>query len=728
MNDPTIQLCLVLHNHQPVGNFDEVFERAYQDSYLPFLNAFESFENLKITLHTSGPLAKWLDENHGEYLDRLADLVEADRIEVIGGPMHEPILTMLPARDRIGQIKLYTEWLSERLQAQIDGLWMPERVWEASLTKDLCSAGIRYTVLDDFHFVNAGIAREDLSGYFITEDEGAVLRVFPGSEKLRYLIPFAEPEATLEYLRERSQQHPGAVYTFGDDGEKFGTWPETKKHVYEDGWLKKFFGLLEENRSWLKTCTLQEAVMTTAPMGKVYIPNCSYREMTEWSFPVQRQKDFDSLQSQRKEQEDWPEVRSFMGGGFWRNFKIKYNEATEMYARMMFVSGWLNQAVQEGRGCDSIDLARDHLYQAQCNCAYWHGAFGGIYLPHLRNAVYENLIQSEKWIDKAYNRDGQWVDAAAEDFNFDGHPEIRLANDQLVCWMSPLCGGMMYELDLKSICQNLLATMQRRFELYHEKVAKGQTESSDETTSIHDRVVFKQENLEQHLIYDERPRKSLIDHFWDEDVSLGELVSGAAQERGDFADGAYQAKIRRKENRIQIQMTREGNAWGVPLKITKGVTLSSGSNELEIAYLIEGIPEDRVFNFGVEYNFAAMPAEQGDRFFKDANGTNLGHLGSQLHLENVNELSLVDEWLRLNATLGWDQAGGVWTFPIATVSQSEGGFELVHQSTVVQPHWLVSGDAEGRWATRMQLKLTPLEWPTSKKTLAKERSELILDH
>ena len=29
---------------------------------------------------------------------------------------------------------------------------MPERVWEQSLTSDLCEAGIAYTLLDDFHF------------------------------------------------------------------------------------------------------------------------------------------------------------------------------------------------------------------------------------------------------------------------------------------------------------------------------------------------------------------------------------------------------------------------------------------------------------------------------------------------------------------------------------------------------------------------------------------------
>ena len=45
MTNAKIQLCLVLHNHQPVGNFDNVFEAAYQDSYLPFLDVFEPFED-----------------------------------------------------------------------------------------------------------------------------------------------------------------------------------------------------------------------------------------------------------------------------------------------------------------------------------------------------------------------------------------------------------------------------------------------------------------------------------------------------------------------------------------------------------------------------------------------------------------------------------------------------------------------------------------------------------
>jgi hypothetical protein len=89
--NPFVRICFVIHNHQPVGNFDFVIEQAYQDSYLPFLDVFEEYEHLKLSLHTSGPLMNWLDANHSEYLDRVADLVAAGRVEIIGGPYYDSI-------------------------------------------------------------------------------------------------------------------------------------------------------------------------------------------------------------------------------------------------------------------------------------------------------------------------------------------------------------------------------------------------------------------------------------------------------------------------------------------------------------------------------------------------------------------------------------------------------------------------------------------------------------
>ncbi len=124
-----IRFIFGLHDHQPIGNFDGVFEQAYQDSYRLFLDLFEEFPHLRIALHTSGPLMEWLDAHHPEYLDRLARHVSAGRIEIIGGAFYEPILAMIPSRDRVGQIRTFKQWLEERLGADVRGMWIPERVW-----------------------------------------------------------------------------------------------------------------------------------------------------------------------------------------------------------------------------------------------------------------------------------------------------------------------------------------------------------------------------------------------------------------------------------------------------------------------------------------------------------------------------------------------------------------------------------------------------------------------
>ena len=349
---------------------------------------------------------EWLDAVHPEYVDRLAELAAKGRIEIIGGAFFEPILAMIPSRDRVGQIRSYTRWLQNRLGTTVRGMWVPERVWEQAFTHDLVNAGIEYTILDDFHFKMAGLTDSQLQGYLITEDEGRVLSVFPGSERLRYTIPFASPEETIGHLAWLSEQRPGAVCLFGDDGEKFGTWPETKKHVYEDGWLCRFFDALVANQSWLQVTTPSETIDNVPPVGKVYLPDCSYREMTEWALPTEQLVEYERITHEMHDDARLAALRRFVGGGFWRNFKLKYPEADEMYCRMMMVSRRLQEAIDDGATGKLVEEARTQLYRAQCNCGHWHGAFGGIYLPHLRNAVYRCLIAADEILDRVANRPG----------------------------------------------------------------------------------------------------------------------------------------------------------------------------------------------------------------------------------------------------------------------------------------------------------------------------------
>lgn len=714
----TVRLILAFHNHQPVGNFDGVFEQSYQESYLPFLNVLEQYPDIPFALHTSGSLLEWLEVAHPEYIERLKGLVAQNQVEIIGGAYYEPILANIPRRDRIGQISMYTEHLEALFNTSVRGMWVPERVWEQSFAGDISAAGIKYTILDDHHFKSAGSKTDDLFGYYVTEDEGRLLSVLPGSEKLRYLIPFQDPYQTIDYLREIADQHDNPVVVFGDDGEKFGSWPDTFKHVYEDRWLERFLQALRENESWLKVTTPGETLDHVAPQGRIYLPDSSYREMTEWALPADAQQELHRLTHQHREGDtDWDKLIEFSSGGFWRNFRVKYPESNEMYARALEISSRV--AVLDARSdlngdqCEMLEDVRRFLYRAQCNCSFWHGAFGGLYLPHLRNAVYSNLIEADNLLEQITRGEEKWVDVTTGDFNLDARQEVRISNHRLVAMFSPASGGHMYELDLRTCKTNLLATLNRRPEAYHQRIfehAQKLQEAADrgeefheDVASIHDLVRFKQPDLDKKIAYDKWPRKSLVDHFLKPGLSIDEFYNGDGT-LGNFAESTYEASVRTTDAEVALEMRARNSLFGNDVEVRKFVVVSSARpNEILIQYQLSGMPSGETFHFGSEFNFATMPGGASDRYFYDASGSQLGSLDSRQNLQSATRIGLVDEWQGLDVSVEFSANAQVWAFPIETISQSESGFELVHQSVALIPHWEFQVPESGSWTVDMRL-------------------------
>src|SRR5262249_21768788 len=151
----------------------------------------------------------------------------------------------------------------------------------------------------------------------------------------------------------------------------------------------------------------------------------SYREMTEWALPAARLATFQETVKATASDPAAERLRPFVrAGGFWRNFKARYAESDEMYSRMLGLSRRLAEAeANSSTDPDYLEVAGQELYRGQCNCPYWHGAFGGLYLPHLRNAIYRCLIAAHNALDEAEGKSGHRATLDVGDFNLDARQE-----------------------------------------------------------------------------------------------------------------------------------------------------------------------------------------------------------------------------------------------------------------------------------------------------------------
>src|SRR5438552_1341404 len=388
-----LAFCFGIHNHQPIGNFDHVLVEATERAYRPFLERLHARSEIRLVVHCTGSLLEWLRERAPGTFDLLVALAGRGQVELLTGGFYEPILAVLPDHDKFGQIERLTAFLKTHVGIRPRGMWLAERVWEPHLPRVLVEAGVEYVLVDDRHFALAGLDPEALGGYYLTEDQGTRLRVFPISQRLRYLIPFAEVEGSLEYLATRRGKVPAV--TMVDDGEKFGVWPGTHAHVYEKGWLDRFFDRLLATE-WLDLATLSDVVDRVEATAPVYLPTASYREMGEWALPLAAQRRLERAKHDLERLGGGDADADLLRGGFWRTFLVKYPEVADTYWKMLRLSGAVRGALARAPHDGRLTEAQVALWRGQANDAYWHGVFGVCYLPHHRRAVKSALLECER--------------------------------------------------------------------------------------------------------------------------------------------------------------------------------------------------------------------------------------------------------------------------------------------------------------------------------------------
>ncbi|MBI4355634.1 MAG: DUF1926 domain-containing protein [Candidatus Omnitrophica bacterium] len=667
----SVTLLMAVHCHQPVDNFTWVFEKAYEQAYRPFLDVLEDHPSIRLTLHYSGGLLDWLAASQRRFVRRLQALASRRQVEFLTGGYYEPILTLIPEVDRQGQIARLSRRLRDLFGVRPAGCWLAERVWEPHLAKTLVEAGLAFTIVDDTHVrqampylptegVRPTAGGPAIVGHYVTEDEGGQVAIFPASKQLRYGMPFKQPEETIAFLRALRQPDRPTAIAFGDDGEKFGLWPSTQQWVYGERWLDRFFTAVEGQRDWLRTGLFSEWVEQVPPVGRVYLPCASYDEMQEWS------------------------------GGYFRHFLLKYPEANLMRHRMLDVSRAVQRAAQRRVPVARRRQAVEELYRAQCNCGYWHGVFGGLYLTHLRAGVYRHLITAEKLLEGAQAA-VRSPSAVFRDVDGDGVAEVELQNRALRVVVDPAQGGGILACDVTASAINLGNVLTRRTEPYHEKLRHRLTTpvaalaaSEERPVSIHDVVGVREEGLERVLIYDRYQRLSALDHVLPQPPTLAAWADGQADEAAWWAQAPYAVTPESGAARVSLQrvgpVTHQRGVAQV--EIRKTIRLDGQQPALAYQYALRNpTPEAYTCFFAVEWNLAVT-----------APGAPLWQ-----ELEHREHWSVTDEPSATTVSFVWNRPGRLYAYPIETVSESEEGLERTTQGVCVVWGWSLTLSPRGTW-------------------------------
>ncbi len=668
-------LALVFHAHQPVGNFDSVIEDAYQTAYEPMIAALERHPRVRAGLHYSGFLLDWIAARHGEYIERLQRLWAAGQIEMLGGGYYEPILAMLREPERQAQIARQNRQIENWFGSAPRGFWLAERVWEPDLAASLARAGLQYVIVDDTHLQLAGQPEDAVWAAHWTEHQGQRLRVVASDHFLRRAIPFLPEEQSLEYLAQAARRQSQPLLVMGDDLEKFGAWPHTWEHVHRNGWLERFFQRLENAAPDVLCVRLGDWLWEHPPQRRVYLPAASYQEMMRWALPPELAQQLEAAAANPGLRES----RRFLAGAPWRNFLVRYPEANLTHQIGVDLSLRLERVREEKArlkptSIASWEIAHDHLLAAQCNDAYWHGLFGGLYAPHLRNTTCTHLAAADHLLAE--------LEAAPAtrcwDLDLDGAEEVELRGAGLRALIAPADGGTLKLLESAAVPANLTHSIRRRPERYHEQIRqKLAGQSIAPLTQAQADPAGDASMLAATLIYDRYERSGGRLFFMPADMEFSGYHPLDMREIPGWADAPYAiASLRAEGSWRELDLRRDGEIQGLPGRARKYYRLHASQPELETGWEIEasGLGGYRA---GLEFTVNLLAPGAADRRL-EFNGQSL-----PIEWAGVAEAPLLcwrDGWRGFQ--LEFEAADAVWWVqPIYTVSQSEAGFERVYQGS-----------------------------------------------
>lgn len=502
MSGSRLNVSLVVQLDLPAGASNEVAERAWVECFRPLIGAVHHTPDVRLGFVLDGELIADLQQRHPEGLQWLRALLRREQIELLGTALHGPVLTAVPERDAVGQCRAHVRLVKQVFGTRPRGAWVPHGIWDPVLPRIFAAAGLEWTLLDERVVHGAVSEAPHPYGAWFTEREGARLGVLPFDHAMLDMAPNAAVKQVLAHLARRARagdNHVMLVFA----GNRFGlrSGGDSRR---DQAWFATFLAALTRAAPKVVTMRPSDLFDSVLRRGRVYISANA------------------------------PKV----AGVPWERHLVQYPEAARLHQKLMRVSRMvdkLDRLVKHGahtvRRPDPSQLEQAHryLYRAQAASVLWHADHAGLYDASDRRRAWRDVLRAERVVLEALKAH-QRLHVETDDVDFDGHDEVVLRTPTAAVVITPSQGAAVTELSVLAAARNLVDTVTRRREPYHDDLIDGPDEvtATDATEPYHGGADGSA--LIESLAFDDQPRTSFCERLIQPEVEVWDFAAGRVQE------------------------------------------------------------------------------------------------------------------------------------------------------------------------------------------------------
>ncbi len=539
MNKVHISFGLQLSNYGTT--IPDSIKEVYQLKYKKIISFICSQPDFKLSLFIPGIILDWLKKNHPEFITVLSEKTEQGQIEMLSGGFYEPIMPLIIPTDRVAQIEKLTTSIRKYIGKKPRGAFLQESIWDPSLISTFNTSAMEYTFLD--YSLIPQRRTQPLATFtpHIVEDLGKTISVIPIHNDFK---PNTQNDIhtyikKLQSIKESTKEK--IVSVFFDIDEFI--------HLIEINWFTELHTELTNYKD-LIDFTLPNIFLKNYPSRqKSYIPAGSRTKIDSWEVePGIQQKNPLKIANS-------PTARDFIS---------VYNEAFNLYSRLVYTSMLVNQCRNDK---PRKMAAREFLYKAQHYSNYILTGIGGVRDKKLLSEAYKNLLEAEKLYRQAINFTNN---TTSVDYTHDGNKEYLSFFETFNAFISSQ-GGMIFELDVLKCSKNYALGSKRK----------------ENTDSIQDFYA----------------KKLFIDHIFT-NSDFKSLVQNGTNTNSLFANEYYtENSYNRHRNTINLQARVIYGKEKVPLLLKKNYTINE--NAILVQYIIKNEGKKHVKAvFAIENNIS----------------------------------------------------------------------------------------------------------------------------